>query len=135
VPARGDERDHDKTMTIRRCAAWLGTFFWLVLTLGWQWLFDVFTDSDERTLTMAHPLTATKPDHQAIVQTAQAIPWPQILAWLETYGFTMVIQVFQLVLPLLSGKKIDVAKIIQWVQDALVALASGLPMPPLPVTP
>lgn len=82
-------------------------------------------------------LTATKPEHSGIVALAETalIPWGQILAWLEKYGFPAFMQVLQLVLPLLAGKKIDTAKLIQWIETALAAIASGQPLPPLPVLP
>ena len=64
------------------------------------------------------------------------IPWPTILAWLTQYGWPIVQQVLAVLLtllPLILAKRISVADALKWAEEALIALASGQPMPPTPV--
>jgi hypothetical protein len=59
------------------------------------------------------------------------ISWANILTWIETYGFSLLIQVLDSILPNIGG--LTLTQIISWIEAALVALASGGTLPPFPV--
>ena len=72
-------------------------------------------------------------DPQVFHQAGTAgIPWAVILQWLAQYALPIVLQVLEVILPLILSGKVSVADGIKWAESALVALASGQPMPALP---
>lgn len=80
---------------------------------------------------MSAEVTAHQPDHASVVQLSATVPWLQILAWIEKYGLPLVVQVANVVLPLII-KDPNILKWVTWIETALLALAAGQPLPPLP---
>lgn len=72
-----------------------------------------------------------KSHHMLLAAADLGIPWLTILAWLEQYGFPVVIKVLT---ALFSGSLTGLTptQIITWCIAALAAAASGQPLPPLP---
>jgi hypothetical protein len=81
----------------------------------------------------ATTLPAFDPRHANIFTVAAlGINWGQILVWMETYGIPMLLQALAILLSGYSLDGVSVPVIVAWISAALVALASGQPIPPFP---
>jgi hypothetical protein len=66
--------------------------------------------------------------------TATGISFAQILAWIETYGLPLLLQVLPIIFDVIDGGLTGLTsqQIVTWVTEALAALAANQPLPPFP---
>jgi hypothetical protein len=89
---------------------------------------------DDMAVSATAPVSMTAEHAEALVGLgALAIPWATIWAWLQAYGWPLLLQLLAVLLPLLkAGKFPSMAELVAYAEQVLAALKAGQPIPTAP---